>query len=170
MVATYQGGVAPGQSAGFCAWLTDQALDFRVSKKTLAGVHFAVFGCGNSDYDTNFNAAAKGVESAMVRLGAQPLTRRGDGDDNIHIETQFLRWQKDLLETVAIVVNGGGGARATASRGSTVARTGAAASVVYGKNQQPGEVRLPLREYRRRIPECPLRRRRRRRRRRRGQL
>eukprot|EP01052_Picozoa_sp_SAG31_P010709 SAG31_NODE_595_length_13695_cov_11.446896_1_plen_375_part_00 len=154
VVATYEGGVAPGQSQGFCAWLTDQALDFRVSKQAFAGVCFAVFGCGNSDYDANFNAAARGIESAMIRLGAAEITRRGDGDDNLHIETQFLRWQKKLLHSVAnfvcAVENGTEVAGADTDTTSSPISGSMNDIARYGKNQQPGEVRLPLKEYRRR--------------------
>ena len=153
VIATYEGGVAPGQSQGFVTWLVDHSLDFRVSKQTLAGVHFAVFGCGNSDYDANFNAAAKAVESALIGLGGKELTRRGDGDDNIHIETQFAKWQKKLLETVAVVVAapaaGGAAAAAAAAAGGTQQPGDTSNKKRFGKNQQPGEVRLPIKEYRR---------------------
>lgn len=155
VLATYEGGVAPGRSAGFVRWLTDFSNDFRVNKKMLAGVRFAVFGCGNSDYDKNFNAVAKAVTNAMLLLGAQQLYKRGDGDDSLNMGTQFIQWQKHVLESLAT---------STSVRSSSLAERRAIAAgkrhpavgtraTRRGKGTQKGgvngEVRLPLKEYRR---------------------
>eukprot|EP01047_Picozoa_sp_COSAG01_P035851 COSAG01_NODE_2772_length_7101_cov_5.962868_2_plen_583_part_00 len=169
VVATYEGGVAPGRSAGFCRWLSDFANDFRVSKTIFRGVRFAVFGCGNSDYDENFNAAAKGLEAAMLRLGARALTERGDGDDSVHMGIQFAQWQQ---ATLAALCGGGGtdveggssSGRLRAARGTAGGDGGSqhpavgSRAVIHHRggvgasaaSQVAGDVRLPLKEYRRR--------------------
>jgi len=69
-------GTAPGGPEpcnGFLSWLDDFSKDFRVSKAMLSGVTYAVFGCGNSDYDDDFNRAAKSLDGAMHALGTQGL-------------------------------------------------------------------------------------------------
>lgn len=154
VLATYEGGVAPGRSAGFVRWLTDFSNDFRVNKKMLAGVRFAVFGCGNSDYDKNFNAVAKAVTNAMLLLGAQQLYKSGDGDDSLNMGTQFIQWQNNVLQS--LVTSGGAHPSSLAERRADAAGKRHPAvgtrSTRRGKGQQNDgtkEVRLPLKEYRR---------------------
>eukprot|EP01045_Picozoa_sp_COSAG04_P008359 COSAG04_NODE_460_length_13977_cov_5.936662_11_plen_748_part_00 len=142
VVATYEGGVAPGRSAGFVRWLSDFANDFRVNKTIFAGVRFAVFGCGNSDYDANFNGAAKSVSNAMLLLGAQQVHKRGDGDDSVNMGTQFATWQQGLIDAIA----NPGGQRAERVRAPQHPAVGRRST---RRGSTPGEVRLPLKEYRR---------------------
>ena len=46
----------------------------------LNGVRVAVFGLGDSSYES-FNFVAKRLYKRLVNIGAQPLLPRGDGDD-----------------------------------------------------------------------------------------
>ena len=46
----------------------------------LKNVQYAVFGLGDSSY-VRFNFAAKMLFNRLKQLGATPLLRRGDGDD-----------------------------------------------------------------------------------------
>jgi sulfite reductase alpha subunit-like flavoprotein len=155
VLATYEGGVAPGRSAGFVHWLTDFSNDFRVNKKMLAGVRFAVFGCGNSDYDKNFNAVAKAVTNSMLLLGAQQLYKRGDGDDSLNMGTQFIQWQGNVLESLAMSAGVRSSSLATRRASAAGKRHPAVGSrsTRRGKGTEnggtKGEVRLPLKEYRR---------------------
>lgn len=154
VLATYEGGVAPGRSAGFVHWLTDFSNDFRVNKKTLAGVRFAVFGCGNSDYDKNFNAVAKAVTNAMLLLGAQQLYKRGDGDDSLNMGTQFIQWQNNVLESLATSAGAPSSlatrrASAAGKRHPAVGTRSTRRSKGTDNDGTKGEVRLPLKEYRR---------------------
>ena len=42
----------------FCQWLEESSRDFRVGAEALKNLRYAVFGCGNSLYGTNFNKAS----------------------------------------------------------------------------------------------------------------
>ena len=42
----------------FCQWLEESSKDFRVGAEALKGLRYAVFGCGNSLYNDNFNKAS----------------------------------------------------------------------------------------------------------------
>ena len=154
VLATYEGGVAPGRSAGFVHWLVDFSNDFRVNKKMLAGVRFAVFGCGNSDYDKNFNAVAKAVTNSMLLLGAQQLHTRGDGDDSLNMGTQFAQWQDSVLDAL----DGSAGPHSSALAARRASAAGKQHPAVGTRSRRrakgadggaKGEVRLPLKEYRR---------------------
>lgn len=41
----------------FCQWLEESSTDFRVGAQALKDTSFAVFGCGNSLYESKFNKA-----------------------------------------------------------------------------------------------------------------
>ena len=57
----------------------------------LQGVTYAVFGLGNKQYE-HFNAVGKKAFKALGDLGATPLLRRGDGDDDVCIDDDFDKW------------------------------------------------------------------------------
>lgn len=54
-------------------------------------VAFGVFGLGNKQYE-HFNAVGKRMEKVMTALGAAPVVRRGDGDDDECIDDDFEKW------------------------------------------------------------------------------
>lgn len=60
------------------------------------GVRFGVFGLGNKQYE-HFNAVGKKMHSSMEALGATPVCRRGDGDDDDSIDDDFEKWCTDLF-------------------------------------------------------------------------
>ena len=154
VLSTYEGGVAPGRSAGFVHWLTDFSNDFRVNKKTLAGVRFAVFGCGNSDYDKNFNAVAKAVTNAMLLLGGKQLCERGEGDDSYNMGVHYAAWERSLLDALESNPENVRGASLASRRAAAAGKHPAVGKRATrrgktGKGGVEGEVRLPLKEYRR---------------------
>ena len=69
-------------------------------KLPLSEVSFGVFGLGNKQYE-HFCAVGKRVHRAMTSLGATPVVRRGDGDDDDDIEGDFEAWKAELLTALA---------------------------------------------------------------------
>lgn len=61
----------------------------------LQGCQFAVFGLGNKQYEL-FNAMGKKTYKALQALGASPLLRRGDGDDDGCIDDDWDQWRSEL--------------------------------------------------------------------------
>ncbi|XP_058078340.1 NADPH-dependent diflavin oxidoreductase 1-like isoform X2 [Magnolia sinica] len=55
-------------------------LQRNLSRQWLEGVHYAVFGLGDSGYQ-KYNFAAKKLDKRLVDLGASPIIERGLGDD-----------------------------------------------------------------------------------------
>ncbi len=53
------------------SWLEDAASDFRLGSGALTHLRYAVWGCGNSLYEANFNAVAKRVDRQLLELGAR---------------------------------------------------------------------------------------------------
>eukprot|EP00983_Pelagomonas_calceolata_P005918 196069-Pelagomonas_calceolata.AAC.2 len=63
------------------------------------GTTYAVFGLGNKQYE-HFNAIGKKAFSALQALGAVPLLRRGDGDDDGCIDDDFDKWSGEFAEAL----------------------------------------------------------------------
>ncbi len=63
------------------------------------GVTYAVFGLGNKQYE-HFNAMGKKAYKALGALGARPLVRRGDGDDDVCIDDDFDKWSAELMQAL----------------------------------------------------------------------
>lgn len=57
---------------------------------------FGVFGLGNKQYE-HFCMVGKRMHKALVALGAEPIVRRGDGDDDEDIEADFDAWREELM-------------------------------------------------------------------------
>ncbi|CAF4376670.1 unnamed protein product [Rotaria sp. Silwood2] len=54
-ISTYEDGTPPPSAKWFVLHLQEAATDFRVSKNELEKLTYAIFGCGNSLYNDNFN-------------------------------------------------------------------------------------------------------------------
>ncbi len=62
----------------------------------LQGVHFAVFGLGNTQYE-HFCAVGKAIQTRLSQGGATSLVRLGEGDDDKDIDVDFDNWSADLF-------------------------------------------------------------------------
>ena len=60
---------------------------------------YGVFGLGNKQYE-HFCAVGHKVHAAMEQLGAQPVVRRGDGDDDVDIDADFEGWRTELYSSL----------------------------------------------------------------------
>ncbi|KAJ9517855.1 hypothetical protein QJQ45_004205 [Haematococcus lacustris] len=92
-VATYGDGEPTDNAADFYSWLIKEA---EAPHNSLQGVHFAVFGLGNKQYE-HFNAVGKKVFSSLEAMGATAVVGRGDGDDDACIDDDYDKWCADLL-------------------------------------------------------------------------
>ena len=63
----------------------------------LQGVKFGIFGLGNKQYE-HFCAVGKRVQAAMLALGATPIIKNGEGDDDDDIEADYDIWREKLHE------------------------------------------------------------------------
>ncbi|KAJ1719113.1 NADPH-dependent diflavin oxidoreductase 1 [Coemansia erecta] len=73
-------GAAPDNMRRFWRMLLRKAL----GGDALLGLHYAVFGLGDSAY-AQYNFAGKRLFRRLAQLGAQPLVARGDGDDQHYL-------------------------------------------------------------------------------------
>ncbi|BDA41096.1 S-adenosyl-L-methionine-dependent tRNA 4-demethylwyosine synthase [Coccomyxa sp. Obi] len=101
VTSTYEDGTPPQNARWFCQWLEESSTDFRVGAQALKDTSFAVFGCGNSLYEANFNKVAKTVDAQLGALGGQRLVPLGQGDeDSGKLEEQFEAWSGAVLQAL----------------------------------------------------------------------
>src|SRR6185369_3850339 len=67
----------------------------------LEGVSYAVFGCGNQDWASTFQAIPRLIDDKLAEYGARRITPRGEGDARDDFDGQFHTWYKPLWNTVA---------------------------------------------------------------------
>ncbi|KAK8030062.1 cytochrome P450 oxidoreductase OrdA-like [Apiospora rasikravindrae] len=71
--ASYEG-LPPDNAARFVAWLE------HLGTGALAGVKYAVFGCGNSDWTATYQRIPTLIDDLLAKAGAERLTQKGATD------------------------------------------------------------------------------------------
>jgi cytochrome P450/NADPH-cytochrome P450 reductase len=94
--ASYNG-KPPDNAAQFYEWLEKMEL----KADSLNGVTYAVFGCGNRDWATTFQAVPRFIDKRLNELGAKRFYRHGEGDARDDFEGQFQSWYQPLRSLVA---------------------------------------------------------------------
>lgn len=94
--ASYNG-KPPDNAAQFCNWLEQG----EPTAASLAGVTYAVFGCGNRDWATTFQAVPRFIDERLAQLGARRFYLHGEGDARDDFEGQFQSWYQPLRSLVA---------------------------------------------------------------------
>lgn len=109
-MATYGDGEPTDNANEFYSWLCKEADAVEGGEKEpfLNGVTYAVFGLGNKQYE-HFNAVGRKVFKSLGALGASPLIRRGDGDDDGLIDEEFEKWCAELMQALESKGPGSGG-------------------------------------------------------------
>ncbi|HEY0321554.1 MAG TPA: cytochrome P450 [Pyrinomonadaceae bacterium] len=90
-------GKPPDNAAQFCDWLERGGL----AADSLNGVTYAVFGCGNRDWATTFQAVPRFIDERLAQLGARRFYLHGEGDARDDFEGQFQKWYQPLRSLVA---------------------------------------------------------------------
>jgi cytochrome P450 / NADPH-cytochrome P450 reductase len=94
--ASYNG-TPPDNAVRFCEWLRAAESD----TVSLAGVRYTVWGCGNRDWASTFQAVPRLIDERLAALGAERLYPRGEGDAREDFDGQFQAWQDPLLGILA---------------------------------------------------------------------
>ena len=96
VVCSSYNGAPPDNAAAFYKWIgraSDPAL--------LSGVRYAVFGCGNRNWSSTYQAVPRFLDERLAALGAQRIFERGEGDARDDIDSDFRRWRATMWESVA---------------------------------------------------------------------
>ena len=89
VTASYEG-QAPDNAKKFLAWVESRA------PADLAGVRFAVFGCGNRQWARTYQFVPKRIDAALAAAGAERLRPRGEADGGGDFFGAFDEWYDAL--------------------------------------------------------------------------
>ncbi|WJR80590.1 cytochrome P450 [Bradyrhizobium sp. NP1] len=84
--ASYNG-APPDNATQFVKWLSDD-----LPKDAFAGVRYAVFGCGNSDWAATYQSVPRLIDEKLRDHGGRSAYARGEGDARSDLDGQFESW------------------------------------------------------------------------------
>jgi cytochrome P450 / NADPH-cytochrome P450 reductase len=96
IVCASYNGAPPDNAAAFYQWLQDG-----MAPGALAGVRYAVFGCGNRNWASTYQAVPRFIDDKLAEFGAERLFARGEGDAQEDLDGQFRAWRIALWQQVA---------------------------------------------------------------------
>jgi cytochrome P450 / NADPH-cytochrome P450 reductase len=109
VVSASYNGMAPDNAAAFCDWV-------RQEKASAAGVRYSVFGCGNRDWASTYQAIPTMLDARLEAAGAVRVYPRGEGDARGDFDGQFQAWYDGLWDALGTAC-GVSGADAAAAAG-----------------------------------------------------
>ncbi|PES61577.1 NADPH--cytochrome reductase [Bacillus cereus] len=92
--ASYNGN-PPDNAKKFVEWLE------KASDHELEGVHYAVFGCGDKNWNTTYQKVPSLIDELLAKKGAERLTERGEGDASDDFEEVYEGWREQLWSDIA---------------------------------------------------------------------
>jgi cytochrome P450 / NADPH-cytochrome P450 reductase len=84
--ASYNG-APPDNATQFVKWIGSD-----LPKDAFAGVRYAVFGCGNSDWAATYQSVPRFIDEQLTAHGARAVYQRGEGDARGDLDGQFQKW------------------------------------------------------------------------------
>ncbi len=96
VVTSSYNGQPPDNAVQFVKWLENGLLD-----DALAGVRYAVFGCGDHNWAATFQAVPTKIDEALEAHGASRIADRGAADASDDFDGQFRSWYRTFWTDVA---------------------------------------------------------------------
>lgn len=93
VTASYNG-MPPDNATAFCDWV-------RGPTASAPGVRYTVFGCGNRDWASTYQAIPTLVDERLEAAGATRVHPRGEGDARGDFDGQFQDWYAGLWDALA---------------------------------------------------------------------
>ena len=93
VVCASYNGHPPDNADRFCRWITDSATPSDAG----AGLAFSVFGCGNMDWASTYQAVPTLIDAQLEAHGARRVHPRGEGDARSDFDGQFSEWYAGIV-------------------------------------------------------------------------
>jgi cytochrome P450 / NADPH-cytochrome P450 reductase len=93
VVSASYNGMPPDNAVAFCDWA-------RGPKADASGVRYAVFGCGNRDWASTYQAIPTMLDARLEQAGATRVHPRGEGDARGDFDGQFQSWYDGLWDSL----------------------------------------------------------------------
>ena len=97
VVCASYNGMPPENATRFCSWLRDPA----TATDACAGARYTVFGCGNSEWATTYQAVPTLLDTQLEAHGARRLHPRGEGDARADFDAHYRSWYATLWSDLA---------------------------------------------------------------------
>ena len=91
--ASYNG-APPDNAAAFVKWLAE------AKPGAAKDVSYTVFGCGNRDWSSTYQAQPRMIDERLEALGGRRIMPRGEGDAREDLDGQFQEWFQKLWPQV----------------------------------------------------------------------
>lgn len=96
VVSASYNGLPPDNAEKFCAWIKDPAL----AANAFDGVEYTVFGCGNRDWGSTYQAVPTLIDAQLAAHGAKRMYKRGEGDARGDFDGDYQSWYAPLWQAV----------------------------------------------------------------------
>jgi cytochrome P450 / NADPH-cytochrome P450 reductase len=90
IVCASYNGLPPENATRFRGWLADAGAD------ACAGVSYTVFGCGNTEWSTTYQAVPVWLDERLGALGGTRVHPRGEGDARGDFDAAYRAWHGSL--------------------------------------------------------------------------
>ena len=127
LVSSSYNGLPPGNAREFCRWLADPPADQRPT-----GAAYTVFGCGNTEWATTYQAVPILLDTKLEELGARRVHPRGEGDVRADFDAAYRGWHDTLWSDLATAFDLPGTAAESATKESRLSIT-----IVNRQNTNP---------------------------------
>jgi cytochrome P450 / NADPH-cytochrome P450 reductase len=96
VVCASYNGKPPDNAERFCRWITDSATPSDAG----SGLAYSVFGCGNMDWASTYQAVPTLIDTQLEAHGARRIHARGEGDARSDFDGQFSEWYQSLWSSL----------------------------------------------------------------------
>jgi cytochrome P450 / NADPH-cytochrome P450 reductase len=96
VVCASYNGKPPDNAERFYRWITDSATPSDAG----SGVAYSVFGCGNMDWASTYQAVPTLIDAQLESHGARRIHGRGEGDARSDFDGQFSEWYQGLWSSI----------------------------------------------------------------------
>jgi cytochrome P450/NADPH-cytochrome P450 reductase len=96
VVCASYNGKPPDNAERFCRWITDSATPSDAG----SGLAFSVFGCGNMDWASTYQAVPTLIDAQLEAHSARRAHARGEGDARSDFDGQFSEWYSELWSSL----------------------------------------------------------------------
>ncbi len=95
IVTSSYNGTPPDNAAAFCRWISGAAPD------AASGVSYSVFGCGNTEWASTYQAVPKLLDEQLEKHGGQRIHPRGEGNAAGDFDADYRSWHGDVWSDIA---------------------------------------------------------------------
>ncbi len=92
VTASYNG-QPPSNAVQFLKWLDEAGAN------ELEGVTYAIFGCGDRNWASTYQAVPRAIDELLAKKGATRFSERGEGDVSGDFEEEFSTWKSTMWKS-----------------------------------------------------------------------